>query len=185
MAGIYARVDRERGVWKAPANVSVASVISLTETITNQDQDNLNIDATGGKSINAIRSFTGRGTLVWGARTLAGNDNEWRYVSVRRLVILIEESTQKSTAFAVFEPNDATTWLKVKAMIESYLYGLWQQGALAGPTPESAYFVNVGLGKTMTTQDILEGRMIVEIGIAAVRPAEFIILRFSHKMQEA
>ena len=185
MAGIYARVDRERGVWKAPANVAVSSVISLTQTITDQDQDNLNIDATGGKSINAIRSFTGRGTLVWGARTLAGNDNEWRYVPVRRLFIMIEESTQKATAFAVFEPNDAGTWLKVKAMIESYLYGLWQQGALAGPTPEAAYFVNVGLGKTMTSQDVLEGRMIVEIGIAAVRPAEFIILRFSHKMQEA
>ncbi len=185
IAGIYARVDRERGVWKAPANVAVASVISLTQTITDQDQDNLNIDATSGKSINAIRSFTGRGTLVWGARTLAGNDNEWRYVPVRRLFIMIEESTQKATAFAVFEPNDAGTWLKVKAMIESYLYGLWQQGALAGSSPEAAYFVNVGLGKTMTTQDILEGRMIVEIGIAAVRPAEFIILRFSHKMQEA
>jgi phage tail sheath protein FI len=104
---------------------------------------------------------------------------------VRRLFNTIEESAQKSTAFAVFEANDATTWLKVKAMIEAYLFGLWQQGALAGPTPESAYFVNVGLGKTMTAQDILEGRMIVEIGIAAVRPAEFIILRFMHKLQEA
>jgi hypothetical protein len=98
---------------------------------------------------------------------------------------MIEESTQKATAFAVFEPNDATTWLKVKAMIESFLYGLWQQGALAGPTADAAYFVNVGLGVSMTAQDILEGRMIVEIGIAAVRPAEFIILRFSHKMQQA
>ena len=98
---------------------------------------------------------------------------------------MIEESVKKATAFAVFEGNDATTWLKVKGMIESYLYGLWQQGALAGPTPEAAYFVNVGLGRTMTTQDILEGRMIVEIGIAAVRPAEFIILKFSHKLQEA
>jgi phage tail sheath protein FI len=106
-------------------------------------------------------------------------------VSVRRLFNMIEESTQKATAFAVFEPNDATTWLKVKAMIESYLYGLWQQGALAGPTPDAAYFVNVGLGKSMTPQDVLEGRMIVEIGIAAVRPAEFIILRFTHKMQQA
>ena len=91
----------------------------------------------------------------------------------------------QASAFAVFEPNDATTWLKVKGMIESYLYGLWERGALAGPTPESAYFANVGLGKTMTGQDILEGRMIVEVGVAAVRPAEFIILRFSHKMQEA
>jgi phage tail sheath protein FI len=101
------------------------------------------------------------------------------------LFITIEESTRKASAFAVFEPNDATTWLKVKAMIESYLYGLWQQGALAGSKPESAYFVSVGLGKTMTAQDILEGKMIVSIGVAAVRPAEFIILRFSHKMQEA
>jgi len=104
---------------------------------------------------------------------------------VRRLFNLIEESTQKATAFAVFEPNDANTWLKVKAMIESYLYGLWEQGALAGSTPEAAYYVNVGIGKTMTPQDVLEGRMIVEMGIAAVRPAEFIILKFSHKMQEA
>jgi uncharacterized protein len=140
---------------------------------------------TAGLSINAIRAFTGKGTLVWGARTLAGNDNEWRYVPVRRLFIMIEESVQKATAFAVFEPNDATTWLKVKAMIESYLYGLWEQGALAGPTPEAAYFVHVGLGRTMTAQDILEGRMIVEVGIAAVRPAEFIILKFTHKLQEA
>ncbi len=185
IAGIYARVDRERGVWKAPANVSIASVIGPVSKITHDDQENLNVDPTAGKSINAIRDFSGKGTLVWGGRTLAGNDNEWRYISVRRLFITIEESTRKATAFAVFEPNDATTWLKVKAMIESYLYGLWEQGALAGSKPESAYFVNVGLGKTMTAQDILEGRMIVEIGIAAVRPAEFIILRFTHKMQEA
>ena len=104
---------------------------------------------------------------------------------VRRLFITIEESTRKASSFAVFEPNDAMTWLKVKAMIDSYLYGLWEQGALAGSRQEQAYYVNVGLGKTMTAQDILEGRMIVEIGVAAVRPAEFIILRFSHKMQEA
>ena len=184
VAGIYARVDRERGVWKAPANVSVASVIGPVSKTTAAAQEGLNVDPTAGKSINAIRVFTGKGTMVWGARTLAGNDNEWRYVSVRRLFIMIEESVQKASAFAVFEPNDATTWLKVKGMIESYLYGLWERGALAGPTPQSAYFVNVGLGTTMTPQDILEGRMNVEIGIAAVRPAEFIILRFSHKMQE-
>jgi phage tail sheath protein FI len=185
VAGAYASVDRNRGVWKAPANVSLAAVIGPVTKITNSEQDDLNVDATAGKSINAIRAFTGKGTLVWGARTLAGNDNEWRYVSVRRLFNMIEESAQKSTAFAVFEANDATTWLKVRAMIEAYLYGLWEQGALAGPTPEAAYFVHVGLGTTMTAQDVLEGRMIVEIGIAAVRPAEFIILRFSHKMQEA
>ncbi len=185
VAGIYASVDRDRGVWKAPANVSVAAVIGPVSKITNEEQDGLNVDPTAGKSINALRAFTGKGTLVWGARTLAGNDNEWRYIPVRRLFILIEESVQKASAFAVFEPNDATTWLKVKAMIESYLYGLWEQGALAGPTPAAAYFVQVGLGKTMTTDDVLNGRMIVEIGVAAVRPAEFIILRFTHKMQEA
>lgn len=185
IAGIYASVDRDRGVWKAPANVSVSAVIGPVLKITNDDQDGLNVDPTAGKSINAIRAFTGKGTIVWGARTLAGNDNEWRYVPVRRLFVMIEESSRKSTSFAVFEPNDMTTWLKVKGMIESFLYGLWERGALAGSSPDAAYFVNVGLGKTMTDQDILEGRMIVEIGIAAVRPAEFIVLRFSHKLQEA
>lgn len=185
MAGIYASVDRDRGVWKAPANVSLSAVIGPTKKVTEAEQENLNVDPTAGKSINAIRAFTGKGTLVWGARTLAGNDNEWRYVSVRRLFIMIEESARKATSFAVFEPNDVSTWLKVKGMIESYLYGLWERGALAGATPEAAYFVHVGLGKTMTTQDVLEGRMIVKVGVAAVRPAEFIVLQFTHKLQEA
>ena len=116
VAGIYARVDRERGVWKAPANVSLASVIGPTVKITNEEQEALNVDPTAGKSINAIRSFTGKGTLIWGARTLAGNDNEWRYVPVRRLFNLIEESIQKATAFVVFESNSAVTWLKVKTI---------------------------------------------------------------------
>ena len=185
IAGVYARVDRDRGVWKAPANVSIASLIEPIHNITNQQQERLNVDPTSGKSINAIRFFTGKGTLIWGARTLAGNDNEWRYINVRRLFNYMEESIKKATSFAVFEPNNATTWLKVKGLIESFLYGLWQQGALAGPTAESAYFVHVGLGKTMTPQDVLEGRLIVEIGVAASRPAEFIILRFMHKLQEA
>lgn len=185
MAGIYARVDNQRGVWKAPANVSVSAVAGPTAKITHADQEDLNVDPNSGKSINAIRHFSGKGTLVWGARTLAGNDNEWRYVPVRRLFSVIEEATKKASAFAVFEPNDATTWLKVKGMIDAYLYGLWEQGALQGSTPDAAFFVNVGLGKTMTAQDILEGRMIVEIGIAAVRPAEFIIIRFSHKLAES
>jgi len=185
MAGIYSRVDRDRGVWKAPANVSVMAVVSADKKMTDADQEGLNVDPTAGKSINAIRDFTGKGTLVWGARTLAGNDNEWRYVPVRRLFISIEENTRKASAFAVFEPNDATTWLKVRGMIESYLYSLWERGALAGSTPEAAYYVHVGLGKTMTAQDVLEGRMIVEIGIAAVRPAEFVVLRFMHKLQQA
>jgi phage tail sheath protein FI len=185
VAGVYAQVDATRGVWKAPANVSVASVISPTTKISDAEQESLNVDPTAGKSINAIRSFTGRGTLVWGARTLAGNDNEWRYVPVRRLFNMIEESASKSTGFAVFEPNDATTWLKVKGMLESFLFNLWERGALAGPTPEAAYFVDIGLGKTMTADDVLNGRMIVRVGVAAVRPAEFIVLEFTHKLQEA
>jgi len=185
MAGIYARVDGSRGVWKAPANVSVNSVYGLSATISDAEQGAMNIDATSGKSINAIRSFQGKGFLVWGARTLAGNDNEWRYVNVRRLFITVEESTKKATLQFVFEPNDANTWVKVRAMLENYLALLWRQGALAGSKPEHAFYVRCGLNQTMTAQDILEGRLIVEIGMAAVRPAEFIILRFSHKMQES
>ncbi len=185
MAGIYARVDNDRGVWKAPANVSINNVIGPAVKITNDVQDGLNVDPTSGKSINAIRSFVGKGTLVWGARTLAGNDNEWRYVPVRRLFIFVEESVKKATEFVVFEPNDAKTWLRVKTMIENFLTSLWRDGALAGAAPSDAFFVNVGLGVTMTAQDILEGRMNVEIGMAAVRPAEFIILKFSHKLQES
>lgn len=185
IAGLYARIDRERGVWKAPANTGLIGVVAPTVKISDDDQALLNSDATSGKSINAIRSFPGKGTLVWGARTLDGNSNEWRYINVRRLFIMIEESIQKATQFAVFEPNTASTWLKVKAMIESYLYGLWQRGALAGSKPEHAYFVRVGLNVTMTQQDILEGIMRVSVGIAAVRPAEFIQISFSHKLQES
>lgn len=185
VAGVYARVDSQRGVWKAPANVDIRSIIGPGVKVTHEQQASLNVDATSGKSINAIRTFTGKGTLIWGARTLAGNDNEWRYIPVRRLFIFIEESVKKATEFVVFEPNDANTWLRVKTMIENFLAKLWRDGALAGAKPEEAFFVRVGLGLTMTAQDILEGRMNVEIGLAAVRPAEFIILRFSHKLQES
>ncbi|SIO07743.1 phage tail sheath family protein [Algoriphagus halophilus] len=185
IAGIYARVDSQRGVWKAPANVDVRSIISPSKKVSHEQQANLNVDATSGKSINAIRTFTGKGTLVWGARTLAGNDNEWKYVPVRRLYIFIEESVKKATEFVVFEPNDANTWLRTKTMIENFLSKLWRDGALAGAKPEQAFFVKVGLGQTMSAQDILEGRLIIEIGMAAVRPAEFIILKFSHKLQES
>lgn len=185
IAGVYARVDRERGVWKAPANVGIKSIIGPVKKITHDDQKSLNVDASTGKSINAIRNFTGKGTLVWGARTFAGNDNEWRYIPVRRLYIFIEESVKKATEFVVFEPNDANTWLRTKTMIENFLTTLWRDGALAGAKTEQAFFVKVGLGETMTAQDILEGRMNIEIGLAAVRPAEFIILKFSHKIQES
>ena len=183
VAGIYAMVDSQRGVWKAPANVSLNGVIEPTYYFDSDDTDNLNIDVVAGKSVNAIRAFAGKGTLIWGARTLAGNDNEWRYVSVRRFFNMVEESVKKSTYWAVFEPNDANTWVKVRGMIENYLTQKWREGALAGSTTKDAFFVRCGLGVTMNAQDILEGRMNVEIGMAVVRPAEFIILKFSHKLQ--
>jgi phage tail sheath protein FI len=185
IAGVYSFVDRTRGVWKAPANVSLNEVLEPTQAYTKTQLDNLNVDVNAGKSINAIRSFFGKGTLVYGARTLAGNDNEWRYINVRRFFIMAEESCKKATEGFVFEPNDANTWVKVQGMIENFLITLWRQGALQGAKPEHAFYVAVGLGKTMTALDILEGRMIVEIGMAVVRPAEFIILRFSHKMAES
>ncbi|MCD9576650.1 phage tail sheath C-terminal domain-containing protein [Flavobacterium soyae] len=185
IAGVYARVDKDRGVWKAPANVSLNYVIKPTVKITNTIQDNLNVDTVAGKSINAIRTFTGKGTLVWGSRTLAGNDSEWRYVPVRRFFNMAEESIKKATEQFVFEPNDANTWIRVRAMIENFLILQWRAGALAGAKPEQAFYVRIGLGQTMSAMDILDGKMIIEIGMAVVRPAEFIILRFSHKMQES
>lgn len=184
IAGVYAMVDRTKGVWKAPANVSLNRVIGPTAKITDADQESLNIHESG-KSINAIRAFTGKGIMVWGARTLAGNDNEWRYISVRRFFNMVEESIKKASEAFVFESNDANTWVKVRAMIENFLIAQWQAGALAGATPTDAFYVKVGLGQTMTAADILNGLMIVEIGMAAVRPAEFIVLRFSHKIQES
>lgn len=185
VAGVYAATDSTRGVWKAPANVSLNYVTSAAAKVTDDDQRDMNIDVTAGKSVNAIRSFIGMGTKIWGARTLAGNDNEWRYVNVRRFFNMVEESVKKSTFWAVFEPNDINTWTRVRAMIENYLMLKWKDGALAGAKPDDAYFVRVGLGQTMSPVDVLEGRMIVEIGMAAVRPAEFIILRFSHFLQKS
>ncbi|OFZ10099.1 MAG: hypothetical protein A3D92_18415 [Bacteroidetes bacterium RIFCSPHIGHO2_02_FULL_44_7] len=184
MAGVYAAVDRAVGVWKAPANVALQGVVKPIVAISDNKQALLNVDANSGKSINAIRSFASKGTIVWGARTLDGNSNEWRYISVRRLFMVAEESIKKASSQFVFEPNDAKTWVKVSAMISSYLNELWRDGALAGATPKEAYFVNVGLGATMTQQDVLEGKMIVQVGMAAVRPAEFIVLEFSHFMNQ-
>jgi uncharacterized protein len=185
IAGLYCATDNARGVWKAPANISISAVSGVTKQFTQSELGAFNIDVNAGKSINAIRPITGQGTMVMGARTLAGNDNEWRYVPVRRFFNFVEESSKKSTQWAVFEPNDANLWLKVKSMIENFLYNLWRRGALAGAKPEHAYYVRCGLGLTMTAQDILEGKMNVEIGMATVRPAEFIVLKFSHKLQES
>ena len=181
--GVYATVDDTRGVWKAPANVGLSQALKPELDITNHDQESLNVDAQDGKSINVIRSFPGRGSaIIWGARTLLGNDNEWRYVSVRRFFIMVEQSVKNATEQFVFEPNDEHTWLRLKSMIEIFLTQQWKGGALMGSSTKEAFFVHIGLGQTMTEEDIWAGRLIIQIGLAAVRPAEFIILQFMHKM---
>jgi phage tail sheath protein FI len=185
VAGAYARTDGTRGVHKAPANVSLLNVVGPAIQITDDFNSNLNVDPTSGKSVNAIRAFIGKGTLIWGARTLAGNDNENRYVPVRRFLIFAEESIKKATSQFVFEPNDANTWVKVSGMIENFLTLQWRDGALAGAKPEDAFYVAVGLNKTMSAQDILNGYLIVEVGLAIVRPAEFIVLRFVQMLQKS
>ena len=181
---VFAKVDRERGVWKAPANIPLNEVAALTKTVSRMEQRSLTIDPIAGKSINAIRKFPGKGVVVWGARTLAGNDNAWRYIPVRRFFNMIGESLRQSLRWAVFEPNDANLWAKVEAIIESYLTRKWREGALSGAQPRQAFFVKVGLGTSMTQQDIVKGRLIVDIGMALVRPAEFIILRVNLKMRQ-
>ena len=149
-----------------------------------QDQEDLNVHPTG-KSINVIRPFRGRGHRVWGARTLDGNSLEWRYVSVRRYFNFVEEFIKKATEPFVFEPNDANTWAHVEALISRFLTIHWRLGALNGGTPADAFFVSVGLNKSMIAQDILEGRMIVEVGLAVTRPAEFIVIRYLCNMEVA
>ncbi|WP_083639061.1 phage tail sheath family protein [Algoriphagus marinus] len=180
LAGAYALVDNSRGVWKAPANISLNSVRSTSFSISNSIQEDLNIHPSG-KSINAIREFPGKGVLVWGARTLAGNDNEWRYVPVRRTFNMIEHSIRNGLQYVVFEPNEPKTWTRVKSECTNFLFGIWRSGGIAGAKPEDAFFIKVGLGETMTSQDILDDNLNVEIGMALVRPAEFMFLRIKLK----
>ena len=184
MAGIYTMVDNTRGVWKAPANVSLNSVVSPTVNIDHEDQEDLNVTPQG-KSINAIRPFVGEGTLVWGARTLDGNSLDWRYVSVRRTMIMIEESIRLASKAYVFEPNTAQTWTTMKSMIENFLTNVWKAGGLAGATPQDAFSVHVGLGDTMTPVDILEGKLLITVLVAVTRPAEFIEITFMQQMQKS
>jgi hypothetical protein len=184
MAGIYTMVDNARGVWKAPANVSLNSVISPTVPISSEQQEDLNVTPQG-KSINAIRAFKGEGTLVWGARTLDGNSLDWRYINVRRTMIMLEESTRLAAKAMVFEPNVANTWVTVKSMITNFLMSVWKRGGLAGAVPGDAFSVHCGLGETMTPEDILEGIMRVTVLVAISRPAEFIEITFQQQMQKS
>lgn len=184
MAGIYTMVDNARGVWKAPANVSLSGVTSPAVNITHDDQEDLNV-TTQGKSINAIRSFVGEGTLVWGARTLDGNSLDWRYISVRRTMLMLEESIKLASKAYVFESNDANTWVTIKSMVRNFLTGIWKRGGLAGASPDDAFSVFVGLGETMTPEDILEGILRVTVLVALTRPAEFIEITFQQQMQKS
>lgn len=182
IAGVYAMTDNTRGVWKAPANTSVAGVASLPVELSHTEQEDLNVDPLSGKSINAIRSFIGQGTLIWGARTLAGNSQDWRYISARRTAIFLEQSIHNAIQAYVFEPNEEATWRTVGSMLDNFLTNVWKQGGLAGATPEEAFQVDVGLGKTMTPEDILDGLLRVTVLVALIRPYEFVELTFSQQM---
>lgn len=175
IAGVMARTDRERGVHKAPGNERVKGIVGLAENYSQRRQDLLN---PGG--VNLIRAFPGRGTRAWGARN-ATDDVTWRYVNVRRLFNAIENSVERGTQWVVFEPNTATTWLRIKTSVENFLNQLWRAGALAGSSPEQAYRVRVGLGETMTETDVDLGLVITEVAVAPAKPAEFVVFRFSHK----
>ena len=184
IAGIYTMVDNSRGVWKAPANVTLNYVDSPAEDIDDDQQAGLNAP-THGKSVNVIRTFRGEGIKVWGARTLDGNSLDWRYVNVRRTLLFLEESVKNAARAYVFEPNDAGTWINMKCMIESFLRSVWKRGGLAGATPEDAYEVHVGLGDTMTGDDILNGIMRITVLVAVSHPAEFIEITFQQQMQKS
>ncbi len=176
--GIFARSDNERGVHKAPANEVVRNCVGLDCNFNKGEQDILNP-----KGVNLIRAFPGMGIRVWGARTVS-SDGSWKYVNVRRLFIFIEESIKANTNWVVFEPNDETLWVRVKRTIEVFLTGLWRNGSLAGTSTDEAFYVNVGR-TTMSQDDIDNGRLICVIGVAPVKPAEFVIFRITQKTGEA
>jgi uncharacterized protein len=173
-AGIYCATDRKRGVWKAPANVSLPAGYTPVFKVTDDLQGQYN----SGKAINMIRTFDNLGTVIWGARTLDDSD-DWRYVSVRRLFNSVERDIGTAMQPMVFELNNQPTWEKVRSAITNYLYSLWKSGALVGGTEKEAYFIEIGEGITMTSDDIAQGKMIVKVGMSAVRPAEFIVLQFT------
>ncbi len=181
MAGVFTRVDNDRGVWNAPANVDMKSVDSPTINLNDDEQGDLNLPLDG-KAVNVIRYFVGRGPVVWGARTLDGNSNDWRYIQVRRTLIYIEQSLQTAFNQFIFAANDGNTWTSVVSMASNFLQTLWSQGGLMGATAAEAYTVQCGLGSTMTATDILQGYMIVQVTLQMVHPAEFIILTFKQKM---
>lgn len=180
IAGVYTVNDNLNGVWGAPANTGIVGAVSLPVDLTDDQQEDLNIDLSG-KSVNAIRNFAGRGILIWGARTMDGNSDDWRYVAVRRTVIFIEQSVKQAARAYLFSPNNANTWAGVKSTVSSFLTNVWQQGGLQGATPADAFQVSVGLGNTMTADDVLDGYLQVTVTLAVIRPAEFIVLTFQQQ----
>lgn len=184
MAGIYTLTDHTKEVWKAPANTGLANVISTSVNISYAEQEDLNVPLDG-KAINAIRYFTGEGIKVWGARTLDGNSLDWRYINVRRTMIMLEESIKNAAKAFVFDPNVANTWVIVRSTISNFLNGIWKRGGLAGAVPEDAFSVHIGLGDTMTPDDILEGIMRITVLVAISRPAEYIEITFMQQMQKS
>lgn len=184
MAGLYCMVDNSVNVAKSPANLSLGSVISPSVNINNENQEDLNLPLNG-KAVNAIRSFTGKGTLVWGARTLEGNSKDYRYISVRRTMTFIEQSIKFAAEAYVFSPNNATTWSSLRATVYNFLNNQWSSGILVGSTPQDAFEIEIGLGSTMTSTDILDGILKMTIKVAIVRPAEFIVITFEQQQQKS
>jgi phage tail sheath protein FI len=184
IAGIWSANDVNRGVWNAPANMTLASVSQPKVHITDQQQGPYNVPLDG-YSVCILRALPNRGVVVWGARTLDGNSNDYRYIQVRRTLIYVEQSIKQALQPFVFAANDATTWLSVTAMISNFLTNLWQAGGLTGSKASEAFSVSCGLSSTMTAQDILNGYMIVSVSLAMVHPAEFIELTFTQMMQGA
>jgi hypothetical protein len=178
MAGIWARTDETRGVWKAPANEVVRGVLDVELNMTKAEQGMLNPIG-----VNCIRPFGTRGIRIWGARTLSSN-TDWTYINVRRLFNMIETTIMNGTQYAVFEPNDKTLWEGLKRTVGSFLRGLWRDGALFGATAEQAFFVKCD-EETNPPDSIDQGRVIVEVGIAPVKPAEFVIFRISQIKNDA
>lgn len=177
MAGIYARSDNTRGIQKAPANEVIKNCLGLNVQYNKGEQDILNP-----KGVNLIRSFTGQGVRVWGARTATSN-SLWKYINVRRLFIFLEESIKAGTNWVVFEPNDEQLWARVERTIDSFLTRVWRDGALMGSTASEAFYINIGRS-TMTQDDIDNGRLVCVIGVAPVKPAEFVIFRITQKTSE-
>lgn len=182
VAGLWARTDGKRGVWKAPAGVETAllGVVRLAQDVGDGEQDQLNP-----WGVNCLRKMPGFGPVVWGSRTLSTKARpEWRYVPVRRTAIMIEQSIFASIQWAVFEPNDHRLWAALRINIESFMNGLWRAGAFQGEKAADAYFVRCSLGDTMTQGDIDAGRVIVEVGFAPLKPAEFVIVRIQQKVAQ-